>query len=84
MNFVYWDSGLNGVILINLAIVIGLFTCIRLFSGTIAHINASNEILKKDNPAFGISLAGVTFAVGIMLSGAIYGHPSGDLVLSAA
>lgn len=83
MEFGYWDNSLNNMILINLLIVVGLFTCIRLFSGVISHINATKEILQKDNPAFGISIAGVTFAVAIMLSGAIYGHPSGDLFVSA-
>ena len=71
--FIYWDNSFNDVIIVNLLIVIGLFTCLRLFSGTISHINASKELLKKDNPAFGLSLAGVTFAVTILLSGTIYG-----------
>lgn len=83
MDLVYWDHSYNDVILLNLFIVIVLFTCLRLFSGTIAHINASDELLKKDNPAFGVSLAGVTFAVTILLSGTIYGDPGGDLVDSA-
>lgn len=84
MEYFYWDHSINDVILVNLLIVIGLFTCIRLFSGTIAHIDASKEILKKDNAAFGISIAGVTFAVAIMLSGAIYGNYDGDLLISTA
>lgn len=84
MDFLYWDHSINDIIIVNLLIVIALFTCIRLFSGTIAHINASTEILKKDNAAFGVSLAGVTFAVAIMLSGALYGNFEGDLLTSAA
>lgn len=84
MEFFYWDNSINDIVIVNLLIVIALFTCIRLFSGTIAHVNASTEILKKDNAAFGISLAGVTFAVGIMLSGALYGNYAGDLLTSAA
>lgn len=83
MDFIYWDTSLNNVILINLLIVIALFTCLRLFSGKIAHINASEELLKKDNAAFGISVGGVTLALAIMLSGTLYGHPSGDLFHSA-
>ncbi len=83
MDLVYWDHSYNGVILLNLLIVIALFTCLRLFSGTIAHINASDELLKKDNAAFGLTLAGVTFAVTILLSGTIYGDPGGDLADSA-
>lgn len=84
MEFFYWDHSINDIVLVNLLIVIALFTCIRLFSGTIAHVNASTEILKKDNAAFGISIAGVTLAVAIMLSGALYGNFEGDLLTSAA
>ncbi|HPD82219.1 MAG: DUF350 domain-containing protein [Alphaproteobacteria bacterium] len=84
MEFGYWDHSLNSVLFVNILIVIALFTCLRLFSGAIAHINATKEILTKDNAAFGLSLAGVTFAVAIMLSGAIYGNYSIDLWTSAA
>jgi uncharacterized membrane protein YjfL (UPF0719 family) len=73
MDMIYWDHYYNTTLLINLLIITGLFASLRLFSGTIAHINASDELLKKDNPAFGISLAGATLAITIMLSGVIYG-----------
>lgn len=82
-DLIYWDHSYNAVILLNLAIVIALFTSLRLFSGAIAHIDASNELLKKDNPAFGVSLAGVFFALTIMLSGTIYGDPLSSLYDSA-
>jgi uncharacterized membrane protein YjfL (UPF0719 family) len=72
---VYWDNSYNIIVLCNLAIAILIFTCIRWFSGIISHIDATKELLKKDNPAFGISLAGVIFAVTIVLTGAIYGDP---------
>lgn len=75
MDMIYWDHYYNLMLLLNLLIVVGLFTFLRLFSGMIAHIDASDELLRKDNPAFGISLAGATFAITIMLSGAIYGSP---------
>ena len=39
--------------------------------------------MKKDNPAFGISLAGVTFAVTILLSGIIYGDAESGHTASA-
>jgi uncharacterized membrane protein YjfL (UPF0719 family) len=80
---VYWDNGYNTALLINFAVVVALFSSLRLFSGTIAHINASDELLKKDNPAFGLSLAGVTFAVTLLLSGTIYGNMDGDVLNSA-
>lgn len=78
MEAIYWDHYYNQIILLNLFIVIALFTSLRLFSGAIAHIKASDELLKKDNPAFGVSLAATTFAVTIMLSGTIYGSPEID------
>jgi len=83
MDIVYWDHNYNLLILVNLAIVVGLFACLRLFSGRISHINATRELLQKDNPAFGISLAGVTLAITILLSGTIYGDPEKDLIYSA-
>ena len=82
MDMIYWDHYYNAILLLNLLIVIGLFTSLRLFSGAIAHINASDELLIKDNPAFGISLAGATLAVTIMLSGTIYGSPENDALYS--
>ncbi len=72
---VYWDHSYNIILLVNLAIAIIIFTSLRFFSGVISHINPSNELIEKDNPAFGISLAGVVFGVTIVLTGAIYGDP---------
>lgn len=83
IDLIYWDHSYNKILILNFAIVIALFASLRLFSGTIAHINASDELLKKNNPAFGLSLAGVTFAVTILLSGTIYGGPEGDMLSSA-
>ncbi|MBI2233500.1 MAG: hypothetical protein HYU57_00500 [Micavibrio aeruginosavorus] len=79
MEYIYWDHYYNAVLLVNLLVVVGIFTSLRLFSGTIAHINASDELLKKDNPAFGISLAGATLAITVMLSGTVYGSMDLDL-----
>ena len=83
MEFIYWDHSYNSVLIANFIIVIMLFTSLRMFSGTLAHVNASDELLKKDNPAFGISLASVVFAIAILLSSSIYGRPEDELTLSA-
>ncbi|MGB1076888.1 MAG: DUF350 domain-containing protein [Bdellovibrionales bacterium] len=83
IELVYWDHSYNTTLLLNLIIVIALFTSLRLFSGTIAHINASDELFKKDNPAFGLSVAAVTFAITILLSGTVYGDPDGNMIESA-
>ncbi|MCB9991375.1 MAG: DUF350 domain-containing protein [Rhodospirillales bacterium] len=79
MEAIYWDHYYNQIILLNLLIVIALFTGLRFFSGAIAHINATKELLSKDNPAFGISLAATTFAITIMLTGTFYGSPEIDV-----
>lgn len=83
MDIVYWDPHYNGILLLNLAIVIALFTSIRFFSGAIAHIDSSKELFQKDNAAFGISLAGVILAVTILLSGTMYGVPYEDALASS-
>ena len=73
-----WDNSYNKILAFNLSLLIVLFTSLRLFSGVISHINAADEFFRKDNPAFGISVAGVAFAVTIILSGTVYGDPVQD------
>lgn len=75
IDLLYWDHHYNGVLLLNLVIVIAVFASLRFFSGITSHINSSKELTEKDNPAFGISMAGVVLAVTIILTGAIYGNP---------
>ncbi len=82
MDMIYWDHYYNSILLLNLLIVVVLFTSLRLFSGIIAHIKASDELLKKDNPAFGVSLAGATLGITIMLSGTMYGSPENNAIYS--
>lgn len=75
MELIYWDSNYNSVLLVNILLVIAVFTSVRFFSGIVSHITSTKELTEKDNPAFGISMAGVVFAVTIILTGAIYGDP---------
>lgn len=82
MNLIYWDHYYNGVLLLNLAIVVGVLVSLKFFSAAIIHVNPTRELSVKDNPAFGISLAGATLAIAIMLGGAIYGSPENNLVHS--
>lgn len=73
MDLIYWDHYYDKVLIGNLVIIIALFAAMRWFSGMAERIDPSNELLIKDNPAFGISLAGKVFGVTIMLSGMIFG-----------
>lgn len=75
MELIYWDHNYNSVLLLNIILVIAVFTSVRFFSGIASHITATKELAEKDNPAFGVSMAGVVFAVTIILTGAIYGDP---------
>ncbi len=72
---VYWDSDYMLILLVKIAIAVALFACLRFFSGAISNTNATKQLAEKDNPAFGISMAGVVFAVTIMLTGTLYGKP---------
>lgn len=83
MDLVYWDHSYNKILLINMAVAIGLFTSLRLFSGRLAHIDSSKELFTKDNPAFGVSLAAVMFAVTLMLTGVLYGNADVNMLNSA-
>lgn len=83
MELIYWDHYYDQILAMNLLIITGLFLCLRLFSGITAHINASEELLRKDNPAFGISMAGVILGVTIILSGTFYGSPANDIETTA-
>lgn len=74
-DLIYWDNSYNNILLGNLAIAIAIFASLRFVSGVISHVNPTKELLEKDNPAFGISIAAVVFSVSIVLSGAIYGDP---------
>lgn len=82
MDLIYWDHYYNGVLLMNLAVVLGLFVSLKLFSAAIIHVNPTKELSVRDNPAFGISLAGAMLGVAIMLGGAVYGDPDNDGVPS--
>lgn len=79
----YWDSGYTPILLANFAICIAFFTSLRLFSGAIAHVSAWDELVNRDNPAFGISLGGAVLGVTIVLTGAIYGKQAQTLQDSA-
>ena len=82
MDLIYWDHYYNGILLLNLAIVIALFVSLKLFSAAIIHVNPTKELSVRDNPAFGISLAGAMLAIAIMLGGAVYGSPENNMMHS--
>jgi len=70
--------GVNQELLIYLAIditiAIILLGAMRFLLGLTSQVNSTEELAKKDNFAFGVSVAGSVFALGIVLTGAITGE----------
>ena len=65
-------------LLIDMAVAIALLGGIRFTMGFIGNIDTKDELSKRDNFAYGISMAGAVAAMGIALSGAITGELAGS------
>lgn len=78
MNTLIELVGVNQELLIFLAIdvtiAIVLLGAMRYLLGLSSNVNSTEELAKKDNFAFGVSLAGSILALGIVLTGAITGE----------
>lgn len=78
MNTLFEITGLNQDLAIYLAIDISiailLLGAMKFISGLSAQVNATDELSKEDNFAFGVSVAGSIAALGIVLTGAITGE----------
>ncbi|MEL0628758.1 DUF350 domain-containing protein [Psychromonas aquatilis] len=72
-------SGLIAYLAIDMAIAIILLGGIRYIMGVINKVDTADELAKKDNFAFGISMAGGVAGMGIALSGAVTGELAGSL-----
>lgn len=70
------DPGYLAVLAINLAAAFLIIVLVRNVSGILSGVKAVDELAEKDNPAFGIALAGAVFSVTVMMSGVVYGPVS--------
>lgn len=70
---IYWDSSYNNIVLMNLILVISMFAFVRIFSGSFIKTRSNDELVVKNNTAFGISVAGISLSLTFILSGAISG-----------
>lgn len=68
------------VLAVNLIIATAVLVCVRFVIGFISKVDMKHELSVRDNAAMGISLAGVIFAVGLIMVGVIDGEPSADLM----
>jgi hypothetical protein len=78
MNTLIELVGVNQELLVYLAIditiAIILLGAMRFLLGLTSQVNSTEELAQKDNFAFGVSVAGSIFALGIVLTGAITGE----------
>ena len=75
------SGSLVGYLAIDMAVAILLLGGIRYTMGLIGKIDTTDELAKKDNFAYGISIAGGVTAMGIALSGAITGELAGSYLI---
>lgn len=68
---------------IDVTIAIILLGAMKFLSGLSANVNATEELAKEDNFAFGISVAGSIAALGIVLTGAISGETADSFLMEA-
>lgn len=61
-------------LVIDITIAIVLLGAMRFLLGLTSQVNSTEELAKKDNFAFGVSVAGSILALGIVLTGAITGE----------
>lgn len=59
------------MLLINLTVVVLLILSLRFLWALVANVRSTEELSKKDNYAFGISMAGGIFALGLVLNGVL-------------
>lgn len=80
INLVPFPEELWLILVIDMAIAIFLLSVLRWISGRLMGDEDDQELVKHDNFAFGISLAGRMLALAIVLAGAVANSGSADLV----
>jgi len=72
-----------GVLFVDLLIAIGAICALRYLQGLLAGVDTTTELASRDNYAFGISVAGGTLALALVLAGAVSGEASSGLLSEA-
>lgn len=71
------------ILFIDLFIAIGAISALRYLQGLLAGVDTTTELTTRDNYAFGISVAGGTLALALVLAGAVSGEASAGLLSEA-
>ncbi len=67
------------VMALNLVVGAALLVSVRFLMGLATNVNSLEELSQRDNPAFGITMAGAILGVGIIGTGVISGDPAATL-----
>lgn len=67
------------VLTVNLVITALVLIAIKFIIGMVSNVKMIDSLSLKNNPAMGISLGGIIFAVGIIMSGVIGGDAASDI-----
>ena len=73
-NFIGIESGLALYYIIDLLMIIAAMAGMRKIAGVIGNVSSHDELTKRDNFAYGISLSGAALSLAIMLMGAVSGE----------
>ncbi|MGB0920295.1 MAG: DUF350 domain-containing protein [Alphaproteobacteria bacterium] len=79
-----YDLGLDpqtlGFLALNLVLGTAVLAVVRALGGPLAGLDFKVEMAERDNPAFGIALAGTVLAVAIMMTAAVSGESADNLL----
>ncbi|MBF0425359.1 MAG: DUF350 domain-containing protein [Magnetococcales bacterium] len=79
-DLVNWNPDLWIALIVDLVVAVLLMAVLRFAAGYISHVSSREKLASRDNPAFGVSLAGAVGAVALMMSGAIAGDSGYSLI----
>ncbi|MES9857677.1 MAG: DUF350 domain-containing protein [Sedimenticola sp.] len=79
-DFSLWAAG---ILFVDLLIAVGAICALRYLQGLLAGVDTTTELATRDNYAFGISVAGGTLALALVLAGAVSGEASAGLLAEA-
>jgi len=79
IDFINIETSLALYYLVDFVIAVILLSGMRYLAGIVGNVSATEELSKKDNTAFGVSLAGGIIAVSIMLTGVVSGDAGYNL-----
>jgi uncharacterized membrane protein YjfL (UPF0719 family) len=83
VDFIHWYPDVLVLPLIDLGLAVVMMTSFRFLSGLASNVSTTEELSHRDNPAYGISMAGGIGSMALVMSGALSGAPGNTLLEEA-